>query len=339
VNYKDLMADLKKGRIEPVYLIYGPEHLLATMMKDHIKKTLVEPAYEQFNYTYVDGRDLEVSEIVNYCETLPFMEEKKLVVIAGYSELSGKGASDPQIAQLTDYIQSPNPTTCLVFLSDTVDKKKKLTKQLIKHGQVVVCDKLDPRDLAKWIQKRVKLAGKTMAPRALEIFIESIGYLGKDSKMDLYDVENEVEKLIAFCGVQVNIDESMVERITAKNVENNIFEMLDHLGRGSVDAGLTILNRLLTDGESPPKILQMMVRQLRILYQCKWLRAQGHSAGSIAKEAGLRSFQVNKALNQGKRFDYERLACGYQACREAEVKMKSSRTDQKILLEMLLIRL
>ncbi|RBP63893.1 DNA polymerase III delta subunit [Alkalibaculum bacchi] len=339
MDYKQLMKDIKNKEISKVYLFYGEEFLLSQMMLDNLKKAIIKPEFEQLNFHTIDGKNATTEEIINACETLPFMDDTRLVVVSEIPLLSGtSNFSTKDVDRLCDYIGQVPGGCHLIFTSKKIDKKRKLVKVIEKHGALVEYSKLDKRDLSKWIAKRFKLEGKSIGESALQLFIESSDYLNKDSKANLSDIENEIKKLLAYTREKTIIEIQDVEGSIEVNIDTNIFKMLELIGTKSVGQGLKLMNILFQDGEPPIKVLFMIVRQFRLIYQCKFLQSRGYSTNDISKMIGERSFVVTKALTQAQKFSYERLISIYDYAAKMDIKMKSGQIDPKLALEMLLMK-
>lgn len=333
------MKDIKNKEISKVYLFYGEEFLLSQMMLDNLKKATIKPEFEQLNLHAIEGKNATTEEIINACETLPFIDDRRIVVVSESPLLSGtSNLSTKDVDRLCDYIGKIPDVCHIVFTSKKIDKKRKLVKAIEKNGALVEYSKLDKRDLSKWIVKRFKLEGKSIGESALQFFIESSDYLNKDSKANLSDIENEIKKLLAFTREKDIVEIQDVEGSIEVNMDTNIFKMLELIGTKSVGQGLKLMNILFQDGEPPIKVLFMIVRQFRLIYQCKFLQNRGYSTNDIAKMIGERSFVVTKALAQAQRFSYERLISIYDYAAEMDIKMKSGQIDSKLALEMLLIK-
>ncbi|QSX08339.1 DNA polymerase III subunit delta [Alkalibacter rhizosphaerae] len=338
MKYQELNANIKENKIAKVYLLCGEEYQISKMMAGNLKTHLIDPAFEQLNYIRFDEKTHTVQDIVAFSETMPFMSEKRMVLVAEGNLLHGS-IPDQDADTLIQYIKTPNDATCLVFLSRKIDKKRKLTKALLEHGVVVETNRVDRIQLEKWIAKRIRVAGKKVDRLAMNALVEGLEYLDKDSKMNLEDVDNELEKIIAYAGERVQIESEDVAVVLSRGVEHSIFRMVDFLGTGKVKESLEILDYLFEVGEHPTKILFMMVRQLRILYRSKLLKERGYTTEHIASTTGFRPFMINNALRQGRNFSLEKLKKAYERCADIDRLLKSTKNDPKVLLEMLIFDL
>ena len=72
---------IKKGKIEKCYAFCGvDEKLLKDNVNIVIDKVLGNGLMD-LNFTKFDGNKVDINEVYNACETMPFMSEKKVVLI------------------------------------------------------------------------------------------------------------------------------------------------------------------------------------------------------------------------------------------------------------------
>ena len=111
LKYQELISSLKQGKILPLYLFYGEEEFLIQEALDLIINKVVDPGARDFNFNTLYCRDTPASELVNLCQTLPFMSEKRLVLARDFDALK---AAD--LEELAPYLNDPSPSTCLVMV-------------------------------------------------------------------------------------------------------------------------------------------------------------------------------------------------------------------------------
>lgn len=338
MNYQELSKNIKENKIAPVYLLWGEEYHISKMMGANLKKSLIDPAFEQLNFIRFDEKKHTLQDMVTFSETMPFMSERRMVLVDEAGLLHGS-VPDQEAEALIRYLEEPNQTTCLVFLARKVDKKRKLTKALFKHAVTVETNRVDRGQLEKWIAKRIRVSGKKLDKTTMNALVEGLEYLDKNSKMTLEDVDNEIEKLIAYCADRAVIEQEDVALVLSRGVERSIFRMVDFLGTGKLKESLEILDYLFEIGEPAPRILYMVVRQLRMLYRTKLLKSRGYSTAQIIEATGFRPFMINNALRQGRNFSMDKLQRAYERCAHIDQLMKSTKNDPKVMLEMLIFDL
>ena len=119
--------DIKTGNYKQMYLLYGSEDYLRNQYRDKLKQALLGDG-DTMNLSCFEGKDVNQSRLVDLSETMPFLAERRVIVI----ENSGmfKGGSDV----LADYLKEPSLTTFFVFSEKEVDKRNKLFKLVKDKG-------------------------------------------------------------------------------------------------------------------------------------------------------------------------------------------------------------
>lgn len=77
---KNLNEDLKTGNIKQAYLLYGEEAYLKKQYRDRLTKAVL-PEGDTVNYAHYEGKGINVPEIIDLAETIPFFAEKRLIVM------------------------------------------------------------------------------------------------------------------------------------------------------------------------------------------------------------------------------------------------------------------
>ena len=70
---KALNEEIKSGQLKKVYLLYGEEAYLKKMYKERLRKAAL-PEGDTMNYAYYEGKNVNVKEVIDLSETLPFQE-------------------------------------------------------------------------------------------------------------------------------------------------------------------------------------------------------------------------------------------------------------------------
>lgn len=71
---KSLNEDLKTGEFKQVYLLYGEEVYLKKQYKQKMSQAMIS-AGDTMNYAYYEGKGINVREIIDLAETMPFLGE------------------------------------------------------------------------------------------------------------------------------------------------------------------------------------------------------------------------------------------------------------------------
>ena len=69
------------------------------------------------NYAHYEGKNINVREVIDLAETLPFFAERRLIVFEDTGFFKSAGA------ELADYIKDMPDTTYFIFVENEVDSE------------------------------------------------------------------------------------------------------------------------------------------------------------------------------------------------------------------------
>lgn len=328
IIYQDFLRQFDAGDVRAVYLFQGPEWFLKEEALDYVKRTLVRPDTADFNYSKFSAQEIQIGEILDQVQTMPFLSNRRLVVLTDVHELTSQDQKS-----LMNYLSDPNQSTCLVMTAEKLDNRTKFAQLLKKQAQIVQFWKLFDRDIPRWIVNRARGSEYTISLQAATYLMELVGN-------DLRQLDNELKKIMAYVqGQEISID--IVQQVVGDIRERDIFELVDEVGRGDVIEALRILNQLLIEGEQPLKILAMVTRQFRLLWKAKvtLLEQKSMTARQLGAQIGVPPRGAEQLQRQVKRFSQVKLKLGMKRLNEIDKALKSSAGSPKILLEDVVIDL
>lgn len=87
---KSLNEDLKTGQFKQIYLLYGEENYLKKQYKERFVKAML-PDGDTMNYAYYEGKGVDIKEVIDLAETLPFFAERRLLVFENTGFFKARG--------------------------------------------------------------------------------------------------------------------------------------------------------------------------------------------------------------------------------------------------------
>ncbi|MCH1959260.1 DNA polymerase III subunit delta [Romboutsia hominis] len=337
MNYKDIIGNIKNRNFENVYLFYGKEYYLIENAIKVFKESLSEGMLD-FNLDIIDGRETAIDQVISSIETLPFMDDKKIVIVKDFELLKGKkkNFSDSDEKYFIDHIENIPDTTVLVFIVyGDIDKRKSLVKKIDKKGIVFNCDKLSDMDLFKWVRKKFELNNVIVENSEIMYFIEQEGYRDKSSEKTLSDLENEINKISSFVGKGNIVSREVIDKLSQKKVENDIFKLIDYIGEKNSSNAMKILNDMINEGESVLGIFSMIARQFKVVVQSRKLQSDGYTSKVIAEKLKIHPFVATKAIKQSRNFSDEIIIDMLNYILECDYKIKNGLIRDTLAVEML----
>ncbi len=314
---------IKNKEFKPVYLLYGSEDYLKKQYKQKLKVALLGNG-DEMNYSYFEGKDIDVDKVIGFANTMPFFAERRVVII----ENSGlfKSASE-----LGEYLPTMPDTTVIVFVENEIDKRNKLYKAVNQLGAVAEMNGMDERSLKVWIASRLKNDGKKITEQTVDYFLNKTG-------TDMETINSELEKLISYALDHEVITYEDVDEVVTTQVTNQIFAMIDAIGSKRQKQALALYYDLLALKEKPMTILFLITRHFNNLLQVNELYKDGYDKGSIAKKIGVPPFAVGKYIAQGRNFSSDILMEALKSSIDIEEQVKTGRLNEKIGVELLIVQ-
>ncbi len=316
--------DIRTGKFHSAYLLFGEETYLKNLYKKKIRNAVL-PEDDPVNFTVFSGREIDVRQVIDQAETLPFFSDHRLILI------EDSGLFQSGSAELSGYLAELPPETILLFVEEKVDKRSKLYKAVVKYGHAAEFRRQNEKTLRAWILGRVKKSGKKIRTDAYTLFREKTGD-------DMSTIEQELEKLLSYTLDQEEITCADVEAVCTQTPEDKIFDMIRAMAEQRQKEALDLYYDLLAQKEPPMRILFLIARQFNQLLQVRDLQGQGKSRQEMAERMDLREFVVGRLVNQASRYSGDDLRQAVEDCVGAEESVKTGKLSDRLAVEMLIVR-
>lgn len=336
MNYKDFKDLLRNEDINSTYLFMGDEDYLMNECIDLVKKKYVSEGMEVLNISELDGKTINFEDLMNSCETLPFMASRKIVVLNHMSMFF----SNEQKDEIYDYLDNLGSHLLLLMVDSSNDLKKttKIYKYYNKKNRLVEFTKLNGKPLNTWLEKLAKKYKVKISPANINYFIQNSTYLSRNVVSSLYDLENEFIKLISYCN-KGEIEKEDIDFVMVKSIDNNIFDLLGAISKGDVHSSISIFDKIYQLNEPVQKILFMITRQMRLMLGYNIYRQKGYSDGEIIEKLQIKPYEYQKISQQARSQSVKIQKEFLNLLLEIDKRLKTSQLDEKIQMEALLVRL
>ena len=332
-----LKNDIKEGTLHQVYLLYGPEiYLINYYLKEFYSK-LVNPNFESFNYTVLEGKE-SINSILANCETLPMMDDKKLIIIkdTGLFNANSKSKNEKQSNKLqndiAEYLKNKLPMgVYVIFVEQEISKSNIIFKEITKQGLVVEFSYQGVDELIKWVVK-------ILSSYNIRIGKKEASYLLNLCNPSMTDILNEVIKLVDYVESNDSVKIEHIEEVCIKSLQGKVFEMIDAITQKNPSKAYKLLHDMLILKEPLQKISVLVARHFRLMFFIKKMRLKGYLTETIAKHLGIQTFIVNKYIKQCEKYKEEILEQAIKDCLDMDVRLKVGRIDPRIALETLIAK-
>lgn len=349
--FRTIVKTVNSGKQSGIYprvlLLCGKEDFLISWAKNYLKDALVNPACEALDCAVFSESTIDAQAIMQACDTLPLMSERKLVIVDEPDALTAQQPRDmtaSEIQALTDYIPKVPETTMLVFCCVKPNKTKSIYKSIAKNGIVYDFTPLDDASLGSWMVKRFAAAGKTADRRELTDFARICGYGDSERNYNLYNLENDLKKIFALYDKQSIGLEDMLAAAQGQ-AEVNAFKILDCAFAGKKGKAMEILHASI-DSQAPSKemgvvlsFLGLLISQIEIMTEGKERQEEGQNYYNIVKQMGVNEYRYKKAMAACSGKSAAQLRRFLGDALQIEKDMKSGSMDGRLALELFIAKL
>jgi len=334
--YKKIDKDVRNNNIKNLLLLFGREEFLIHWAVDMLVKRYVNEACRDMDFSRIDGASATFEKIRNDCETLPFLSERRVVLVSDFKlmeEGKMKGFDEAEERRLIDYLKHIPEYCLLIITSGSVDKRKRIFKAIAEAGGVYEFGELDEKSLKAYIEKRFREAGKTANPSVVAGLIAASGYYDKDTDYTLYNLENDIKKAVAY-NEGPDISMEAVEKTLSGNMDTDVFAMIDSLGRGRKEEAYRILHNLLVSGEQVYRLLALLCSHFEIILSVKEMKEEGKSFSEMKDILGIHEFWIKKAAAFAEKHSVARLRRILQESYEIDKSIKTGLLEPSLALEL-----
>jgi len=328
-----------------LYILAGPDDFSVSAELEKLKKSAGDSAILSTNTTIFEGVQVNFDDLKNACETVPFLSDKRLVIVYNLLEkFAVKTSSGRNIGSKKTETQNftyemfagllnkiPESTLCILIENEIRDNNP-LYRMIAPTAKIRSFPALKTIELQQWANQRVIDEGGSISPAAVKLLTRIIG-------SDLWILSNEIIKLLLYADGR-RIEEDDVNKIVAYTQQASVFAMVDAIIEFNLQRAESLVQQLLKDGESPIGLLSMLNRQMRLIVRARELKNLKVSETEIKSRLGIgHEFILRKTLEQAQRYTLPRLREVYGQLLETDIAFKTSKYEGDLALNILIAEL
>jgi DNA polymerase III subunit delta len=318
----------------------------------------------------VDNAEQAASRIrstIEALQTLPFFGGGKLVWLKNANFLGdtaiGRAASvQSALFELAEIIKGDFGANVTLLLSATeVDKRRSFYKTLTNRAELQIFDRLDS-SRSGWEEEATEIVRARATKRKLQFDDEALDLFVLLTGGDTRQIDSELEKIDIFLGKERRVNVDLVRELVPLSRTGVIFELGNALAERDLGRALTLVRRLLDQGESAIGILLvailptvrnlLLAKDLMERHRLPRPHAPFHFISAInrlpdtatehlprKKDGSINAYALGIAAQNAHRFETEQLVAGMQACLEANLQLVTTQLDHELILTEVVVKL
>ena len=325
-----------------IHVLFGSDELSVSEAASSMKELVGTEELWDVNITTFAGPDATFSELSATCDTVPFLAERRLVLVKGLLGMfepqpgrrpagRGSGRSLGEWEALAAYLPDMPGSTELVFVDGQLNRSNPLLEAIGPLAKVQTFPLPTGSGLVRWVQDRAAVHDARIDPAASRALADNVG-------PNPWAIDNELRKLSLYRYGE-SIRRQDVDEMVADVSEASIFAAVDAVIEGRPGQAIRLVRQLMDSGRTLPNLLAMLARQVRLLLLAKDLRAQGVADPQMGGRLSLSGYPLRKTLDQEKRFTHEHLAHVHESLVQLDLSAKTLPIDERVALETLIAEL
>ena len=287
-------------------------HLLEEKLNDLIPANSVVVRYNM--------KETSLNDVLEEASYVSLFDDMKYLVVNN-SDFFGKAKlTEKEEKSFLSYLDNPYPCTTIIFTTyDTIDKRKSITKKIIDNYKLIELKSPKNYDLIRETKSRTS---------KYNISDKSIKYI-VDACLSNYDlVLEELDKLALMYKKDDTIKYEDIKNIVASNASDNVFKFVDAVIARDLRVSMTLYEEFLSLKLDPLQLINMLVREYRLLYYYKLYERKRYSMSDIMSNLRLADWQVQKLMKEASAYHTDDLKDYLINLSKLDYKIKSGKLDK-----------
>jgi len=326
-----------------IYVLYGADAFSRTQALRTLKRELGVGAEGDTNVTAFDAREATPQEVLAACDTVPFLGERRLVILEGaLRQARGGGrrrrsrSAEPATegndevgpwGVLVEYAGRMPEQTVLVLV-DGESVNKDLLGALNPLAKVTSFALPKGKDLATWVQARARAMGLSIDGRACSLIADRVGN-------DTWMIASELNKLATYKPGE-KIQEADVRALVADVRDQEGYLLADAVADGKAAVATRLLHNMLAKEAVPAVLMLTIENRYRRIAAAREMVDAGATGQAIGSRLAIGSpYGLDRLLDQVSRYPMERVRWALDQIAHADFDVKQGLYEYEMGLELL----
>src|SRR5882724_7302178 len=357
-----------------IHAVVGSDEAEVKRVAAELASNLTPSGAGDFGLEVIDGAAdnaeqavARVRSTIEALQTLPFFGSTKVVWLKNVNFLGDdpkarSTAVQSALEELSELLGRGFGSEITFLISATeVDKRRAFYKALVKRAELQVFDRIDS-GRAGWEEEATEIVRRRAKKRKLQFDDDALDLFVLLTGGDTRQIENELEKIDIFLEKDRAVHVDLVRKIVPLSRAGIIFELSNALAMRDLELALTLVRRLLDQGESAIGILLAAIAPtIRNLLLAKDLMERhrlprSHSPFQFIsainrlpvkatehlprkKDGSINAYALAIAAQHAHQFETNQLINAMRACLTANVQLVTTQLDHELILTEVVVKL
>lgn len=334
-NYNDFIKDFSLSNLSNLYFLNCAQSYIIEDFIGTILKLIDVDQSEPFNFYNFNQEKLNIEKLEDCLESLPFMKEKKAVLVKNLEIDKMSGSDFDKMKILIDCMPV---TVVFIYINSNLENKPTLKlKQIIKifekNGAFIDINLNDKNYIYKILEKTAKANGCRISKNFGFKLIDKLGY-------NLDNLIIELDKICNFSDTE-DLKEQDLDFILEKNKVHSSFDLAKVIFNKDLNKSLDILKNLFNNNTDPILILNGINIYFTDLYICRFAYDSNQTVDEILKEFDYKGkeFRIKNGYRDCKKNSLEYLTKCIDILMDIDLKLKTCKINSRILMEKAIIEM
>ncbi|MFV1989392.1 MAG: DNA polymerase III subunit delta [Acidimicrobiales bacterium] len=314
-----------------VHLLSGDDEALLSAAVQKLVDDLVGTGQRSEILHELHGDDYSMGEVVDACNTMPFLSTHRVVVARGVSRFDAES-----LQLLVQYLEDPLDSTRLVLEWGSGRVKKVVADAVKAAGGTPQSTSVpgNARGRTDWMDAKISVSGIELDRSARNLVADHLG-------QDLGRLVALLEMLGSIYGAGASLGAQDVEAYLGAEGAVPPWDLTDPIEKGDIPAALNALSRMIGPGEMHSlQIMSTLHRHYEQALRLDGLNLRDDKAA--AQVLGLKgsTFPAKKAMARSRRLGGNGISRAYELLSAADLDLRGGTgLEDEMILEILVARL
>lgn len=267
-----------------IYLLYGLDN---SLIDNKVKKIIND--YSDFDIIKYDMNINSIDELINEISMPSLFSKNKLLLINNsFFFNSNKSVETDDLEKCLNQLDK-NIIIIFIDICEKIDNRKRITKLIDKIGKIIEIKKGDRTFIFSYLSDYIKENDFKCDDYTINSLIDNVGD-------NLNILINELDKLFMYKNESKLITYSDIEKLTIKNIEDDIFKLTDYIIKKDKVNCFKLYNDFKKNNYEDTYLIGLLASQFRFLLSVKMLSNKGKNKDEITSILAVHPYRVKLAL-------------------------------------------